>query len=107
MKVRFHLSCESALQCWYLEAHDIQERRWFLVTPAAWAVQLKKLCNLGINSSELGRLSALEAGRAVSAWTEEVEIDAGALAEASFVLQPTIASAPRQWTRAPVDRSDR
>lgn len=107
MRVRFHLSYDSALKCWYLEAHDIPEGRWFLVAPAAWAVQLKKLCNLGMSSSDLGRLSALEAGSAVSAWTEEVEIEAGALGEASFVLQPTIASAPRQSTRPPVGRSDR
>ena len=98
MNVRLHLSSDVVSKTWYLEAHDIKARRWFLISEASWSVQMERLCRLGISEAELGRLAALEVAGKVSAWLQPVEIDTVVLIEAGFILQPTTAAVPRQLT---------
>jgi hypothetical protein len=98
MNVRFHLSYDLASKSWFLEAHDIKARRWFLVPADTFPVQLQRLCSLGISKSECLRLTALEAAGKVSAWVENLEIDTVALIEVGFVLQSTTAAPPRHLT---------
>jgi hypothetical protein len=97
MKVRFHLSLDLESKWWYLEAHDIAARRWFMSAAALWAVQMDKLRQLGLPDEELERLTNLAANGKVCAWLQPVELDAVALVEAGFVLQPTMAAVPRQF----------
>jgi hypothetical protein len=96
MRVRFHLSFDLVSKRWHLEAHDMRARRWFLIAEASWSVQLERLCRLGMPESELKRLTVLETAGKVSAWLEAFEIDAIALIDAGFILQPTTAAVPRQ-----------
>jgi hypothetical protein len=95
MNVRFHLSYDLASKSWFLEAHDIKGRRWFLVPADTFPVQLERLCSLGISQPERLRLTAIEAAGKVSAWVENLEIDTVALIEVGFILQPTTAALPR------------
>jgi hypothetical protein len=96
MRVRFHLSFDVVSKSWHLEAHDVQERRWFLVPEASWHVQLKTLCSIGVGEEEQSRLVALEATGKLSAWLDAREVDPARLFESGFILQTTRVALPRQ-----------
>jgi hypothetical protein len=97
MKIRFHLSLDLVSKWWYLEAHDVTARRWFMCDAALWALQMDRLCLLGIPDEELERLTTLAATGKVCAWLQPVEVDTVTLVESGFVLQPTMAAVPRQF----------
>ena len=98
MNVRFHLSFDPTSKNWYLEAHNIRARTWFVTFEALWPAQLERLFHLGILKSEMERLNVFEINGGVSTWIGDIEVDVAVLSGAGFVLQSTLAALPRRLT---------